>query len=100
MGLNQTSAGKNQTGVNGPPPPPIQLSLFPRKSLRPAVRVSSEIIDRVMRKMTSMGLCGQVLVHDYLRRQFRHNYRPNTIRTTGGCRPLWLWRRSRKAACR
>jgi integrase/recombinase XerD len=90
MDLNQVPAGKSNPGLNGPPPPPIQLSLFPKKSLRPAFRVSSEIIDRVMRKMTSMGLCGQELVHDYLRRQLRHNCRPNTIRTTGGTILLFL----------
>ena len=56
MDLNQVPAGKIKSGHNGPPPPPIQLSLFPKKSLRPAFRVSSEIIDRVMHKMTSMGL--------------------------------------------
>jgi len=90
MDLNQVHAGENKSGLNGPPPPPIQLSLFPKKSLRPAFRVSSEIIDRVMRKMTSMGLCGKELVHDYLRRQLRHNCRPNTIRTTGGTLLLFL----------
>ncbi len=90
MGLNQVPAGKNGLGHNGAPPPPIQLSLFPKKSLRPAFRVSSKIIDRVMHKMTSMGLCGKELVHDYLRRQVRHNCRPNTIRTTGSTLLLFL----------
>ncbi len=35
MGLNQTSAGKNQTGVNGPPPPTNPAIAFPQKISTP-----------------------------------------------------------------
>ena len=90
MNLNQVPAGKIKSGLTGPPPPPIQLSLFPKKSQRPAYRVSSEIIDRVMRKISSMGLRGKGLVRDYLRRQLRHNCRPNTIRNTSATILLFL----------
>jgi len=90
MNLEPVSAGKNKSDLTGPPPPPIQLSIFPPKSQRSAFRVSSEIIDRVMRKMTSMGLCGKEMVRDYLRRQLRHNCRPNTIRTSSGTILLFL----------
>lgn len=83
MNLSQVSAGKSKSGPKGPPPPPIQLSIFPKQSLRPAFRVSGEIIDRVIRKMATMGLFGKELVRAYLRRQLRHNCRPNTIRTSG-----------------
>ncbi len=68
----------------------IQLPLFPKQSLRPAYRVSHENIERVMRKMSVEGLCGRKMVHDYLRRQLRHNCRPNTVRSSGSTILLFL----------
>jgi integrase/recombinase XerD len=69
---------------------PIQLPIFLKNSLRPAYRVSNEQIDRIMQRMSAKGLCGREKVRDYLRRQLRHNCRPNTIRHSGTTILLFL----------
>jgi site-specific recombinase XerD len=90
MDLNHVSAGK---GTNRPKtfhPSPVQLSLFPKQSLRPAYLVSHEHIERIRRRMSAKGLFGQEQVRDYLLRQLRHNCRPNTIRSSGSTILLFL----------
>ncbi len=90
MNLDVVSAGKNTYGPRKSSPHLIQLTLFPKQSLRPAYHVSNELIDRTLRKMAAEGLCGKELVRDYLRRQLRHNCRPNTIRASGSTLLLFL----------
>ena len=90
MNLEQVPAGKSTYKPTSSQPKPIQLSIFPKRSLRPAYRVSSEQIDRIMRRMSADGLCGLDHAHGYLRRQLRHNCRPNTIRTSGVTIRLFL----------
>ena len=90
MTLEHVSA---EQSTNTPPRlrhKPVQLSIFPKISLRPAYRVSNEQIDRILRRMTADGLCGKDQVHSYLRRQLRHNCRPNTIRASGTTILLFL----------
>ena len=79
MNLEHVHVGKSNYGLKAFPPNLIQLPLFPKQSLRPAYRVSNELIDRTLRKL-----------HDYLRRQLRHNCRPNTIRASGATLLLFL----------
>jgi integrase/recombinase XerD len=83
MNLEHVSAGKSTRRFPEFCPKPIQLSIFPKISLRPAYRVSSEQIERIMRRISAEELCGRKKVRDYLRRQLRHNCRPNTIRSSG-----------------
>ena len=83
MNLEHVSAGKSPYKLPEFSPKPIQLSIFPKISLRPAYRVSNEQIDRILRRISAEGLCGREKVRDYLRRQLRHNCRPNTIRSSG-----------------
>ena len=83
MDLDHVSTGKSPYNSPAFHPKPIQRSLFPKISERPDYDVSNERIERIMRRMTAGGLCGQEKVHDYLRRQLRHNCRPNTIRSNG-----------------
>lgn len=62
MDLHRVSAGKNKSDLNAPPAPTDSAIPFPKTvsaCYRPAYRVSNESIDRVVRKMTSMGLSGQ-----------------------------------------
>ena len=82
MNLEHVSAGESSTSPTRVQPNPIQLSIFPKLSLRSAYRLSNEQIDRILRRMSTHGLCGLDQVHSYLRRQLRHNCRPNTIRTS------------------
>jgi integrase/recombinase XerD len=83
MNLEHVSAEKSSFIPPGSRSKPIQLPVFPKASLRPAYRVCQEQIERVMRRMSAAGLCGRQKVCDYLRRQLRHNCRPNTIRSSG-----------------
>jgi len=83
MNLEHVSAGKSTYSLTEFRSKPIQLSIFPKQSLRPAYRVSNEQIERIMRKMSAGELCSREKVRDYLRRQLRHNCRPNTIRSSG-----------------
>ena len=71
-------------------PRPIQLSIFPKVSLRPAYRVSNEQIERIIWRMSANKLCGREEVRDYLRGQVRRNCRPNTIRSSGATILLFL----------
>ena len=79
MNLEQVSAGKSPFHKTDYPQKPIQIPLFPRKSLRSAYRVSCEQIERTVRRMSSRGLFGKTMVEAYLRRQVRHNCRPSTV---------------------
>jgi len=90
MNLEQVSAGKSRFIPTTSRPKPIQLSIFPKISLRPAYRVSQEQIERIMRRMSAAGLCGRQKVRAYLRRQLRHNCRPNTICSSGSTILLFL----------
>lgn len=90
MNLEHVSAGKSHHSPTKFRPKPIQLSIFPKISLRPVYRVSNEQIQRILRRMSAGGLCGKEKVHDYLRRQLRHNCRPNTIRSSGSTILLFL----------
>lgn len=90
MNLEHVSVEKSTYGLKAVPPNPIQLPLFPKQSLRPAHRVSHEHIERILRRMSAKGLCGREMVRDYLRRQLRHNCRPNTIRASGATLLLFL----------
>jgi len=90
MNLEHVSAGKSTYNPVGRPPKPIQLPIFAKSSLQPAYRVSNEQIDRIMRRMSEEGLCGKDQVWGYLRRQLRHNCRPNSIRTSGTTILLFL----------
>ena len=71
-------------------PKSIQLSLFPKNSLRSDYDVSNEQIKHIMRRMSAAGLCGIEEVGDYLRRKLRRNCRPNTIRNSGSTIILFL----------
>lgn len=90
MNLEHVSAGKSALSPPVSRPQPLQLSIFPKLSLRPAYRVASDQIERIMRKMSTDNLCGQQEVYDYLHRQLRHNCRPNTIRASGTTILLFL----------
>ncbi len=90
MNLEHVSAGKSHYSPTRSGTKPIQLSIFPKISLRPAYLVSNEQIDHLMRTMSEEGLCGKDQVRNYLRRQLRHNCRPNTIRTNGTTILLFL----------
>ena len=90
MNLEHVSAGKSTYTPTEFRSKPIQLSIFPKVSLRPSYRVSTEQIERIMRRMSVEGLCGREKVRDYLRRQLRHNCRPNTIRSSGTTILLFL----------
>lgn len=90
MNLDHVSAGKSTYNPPALRPKPIQLSIFPKKALRPDYRVSVEQIKRIMDKMSADGLCGRKNVRAYLRRQLRHNCRPNTIRASGTTILLFL----------
>ncbi len=90
MNLEHLSTGKR---TDSPPtfhPKPIQLSIFPKISLRSAYRVSNEQIERILRKMSTRRLFGRQMVRDYLRRQLRRNCRPNTIRSSSATILLFL----------
>jgi hypothetical protein len=90
MNLEHVSAEKSAFVPTASRPKPIQLSIFPKISLRPDYRVSQEQIERIIRRMNASGLCGRQKVRDYLRRQLRHNCRPNTIRSSGSTILLFL----------
>lgn len=90
MNLEQVHVGKSTYTPIAFQSKAVQLPLFPKQSLRPAYRVSHEHIERIMRKMSVEGLCGREMVRDYLRRQLRHNCRPNTIRSSGSTILLFL----------
>jgi integrase/recombinase XerD len=90
MNLEQMSAGKSAYSPTAIRPKAIQLSIFPKISLRPAYHVSNEQIKRTLRRMSAEGLCGSDKVRDYLCRQLRHNCRPNTIRSSGTTIVLFL----------
>jgi len=90
MNLEHVSAGKSSSTPTEFRVQPIQIPLFPKQSLRPAYRVSSEQIEGILRKMSVGGLCGRQQVCDYLGRQLRHNCRPNTIRSSGATILLFL----------
>jgi integrase/recombinase XerD len=90
MNLEQASAGKCVSSATVFHSKPIQLSIFPKISLRAAYRVSNEQIERILRRMSTAGLCGGDKVRDYLRRQLRHNCRPSTIRSSGSTILLFL----------
>lgn len=82
MNLEHVSAGTSPSSIPDFHPKPIQQALFPKVSLRPAYRISNEQIERAMHRISANGLCGRKQVRDYLRRQLRHNCRPNTIRSS------------------
>jgi len=90
MDLNHVSAGESTNSPKKFHPRPIQLSIFPKQSLRPAYLVSHEHIERIMRRMSTEELFGREQVRDYLIRQLRHNFRPNTIRSNGTTILLFL----------
>jgi len=90
MNLDAVAVGKNTFGLKESAPQPKQPSLFSKRSLRPAYRASHESIDRVLHQMAAKGLCGGRIVGGYLRRQLRHNCRPNTIRASGATIFLFL----------
>jgi site-specific recombinase XerD len=90
MGLDAVVAGKDTYGLKKSPSRSVQPSPFPKQFLRPAYGVSSEIIDRVLHQIATDGLGGGGLVGDYLRRQLRHNCRPNTLRASGATISLFL----------
>jgi len=90
MNLEHVSTGKSTYTPSKIRSKPIQLSIFPKASLRPAYRVSNEQIERVMQRISARGLCGREKVRDYLRRQLLHNCRPNTIRNSGTTILLFL----------
>ena len=90
MNLEHVSAGKSAYSPTAVRPKAIQLSIFPKISLRPAYHISNEQIERSLRRMSAAGLCGRNVVHDYLRRQLRHNCRPSTIRSSATTIVLFL----------
>ena len=90
MNLEHVSAEKSHFRPTESRPKPIQLSIFPKISLRPSYHVSNEQIDRILRRMSAEELCGSDRVRDYLRRQLRHNCRPNTIRSSGATIVMFL----------
>ena len=65
MNLEHVSAGKGPKKFSEYCPKPIQLSIFPKVSLRPAYRVSNEQIERFMRRISAKRLCGGEEVRDY-----------------------------------
>ena len=71
-------------------PQPIQLPLFPKKSVFSSYCLSNANIEQILRKITARGLCGRSLVEEYLRKKLRHNCQPNTIRTIGSTILLFL----------
>jgi site-specific recombinase XerD len=90
MDLDAVAAEKNTYGPKKFPPQKGRPALFPKQSLPAAYRVSHERIDRILHEIAAKGLCGGRLVRDYLRRQLRHNCRPNTIRTSAATLLLFL----------
>ena len=90
MNLEHVSAEKSSYNPPKSRHKPIQLSVFPKISVRPVYSVSNEQIERILRRVSVEGLCGKAMVHGYLRRQVRHNCRPNTIRTSGTTILLFL----------
>jgi len=82
MSLEHVSTGNSLYTPSEIRPKPIQLPIFPKASLRPYYSVSTELIDRILQKMSARGLCGKGKMREYLRRQLLHNCRPNTIRLT------------------
>ena len=90
MDLEHVSAGKSPYNPTKRQPKQVQQTLFPKRSLRPAYRVSNEQIERIIRQMSAKGLCGRQMVHAYLQRQLRHNCRPNTIRSSGATLRIFL----------
>ena len=90
MNLEHVSAGKSTYCPTALRSKPIQLSIFPKKSLRPDYRVSIDQIERIMDKMIADELCSRKNVRAYLRRQLRHNCRPNTIRANGSTILIFL----------
>ena len=90
MNLEHVSAGKSAYSPAAVRPKAIQLPIFPKISLRPAYHLSNEQIQRSLRRMSAAGLCGSDKVHDYLRRQLRHNCRPGTIRSSATTIVLFL----------
>jgi integrase/recombinase XerD len=90
MNLEHVSAGKSTYSPTAIQPKAIQLSIFPKISLRPAYHVSNEQIERTLRRISAEGLCGSDMVRDYLCRQLRHNCRPSTIRSSGTTIVLFL----------
>ncbi len=55
MNLEHASAGKGPNKFSEYCPKPIQLSIFPKVSLRPAYRVSNEQIERFMPAIDSLA---------------------------------------------
>ena len=90
MDLDQVTTGKSPYSSKEFGFKPIQLSIFPKISLRPTYRVIHEQIERIMRRMSDRELYGREKVRDYLMRQLRHNCRPNTIRSNGATILLFL----------
>ena len=90
MNLEHVSAGKSPYNPTQRQPKQVQQTLFPKRSLRPAYRVSNEQIERIMRHISAKGLCGRQMVRAYLRRQVRHNCRPNTICSSGSTLRIFL----------
>ena len=90
MNLEHVSAGKSSYSPPAIRPKAVQLSIFPKISLRPAYHVSNEQIERTLRRISAAGLCGSDKVRDYLRRQLRHNCRPGTIRSSATTIVLFL----------
>jgi len=90
MNLAQPSAAESALTPRNSILPPIQLPLFPKQALQDQYRVSGAQINRIMAKVCARGLCGGFHVKDYLKRQLRHNCRPNTIRSSGTAILLFL----------
>jgi len=90
MTLEHVSPGESPNKFPEYCPKPIQLSIFPKVSLRPAYRVSNVQIERSMRRISAKRLCGGEEVRDYLRRQLRRNCRPSTIRSSSATILLFL----------
>ena len=90
MNLEHVSAGKTTYSRSKFHVQPIQLPIFPKIALIPDYRLSIRNIERVMGRMAVNELIGSQMVRDYLRRQLRHNCRPNTIRASGTTIVLFL----------
>ena len=90
MNLEHVSTGKSTYTLPEIRSKPIQLPIFPKSSLRPSYSVSTELIDRILQKLSARDLCGREEVGNYLRRQLLHNCQPNTIRQSGSTILLFL----------
>jgi integrase/recombinase XerD len=80
MNLERLPAEKRAHFFPKLPPRASQATLFPSLK-QPEKKLTSPAIEKVLHQITAKGLCGQLQVEDFLRRQLRRNCRPNTIRS-------------------